>query len=76
VKLGELGVRSCVSMHLYGEGEMLLLTCIPGPLPCKWCMKREYSSHRRRYGRHLKGSVVVRIDRKENKESAGGVLTL
>ena len=57
-------------------GERLLLTCIPGPSPCNWHMKREYSGHRRQYDRHLKGSVVVRIDRKENKESVGGVLTL
>ena len=76
MKLGELGVRSCVSIHLYREGERLLLTCIPGPSPCEWHIKREYSSHRRQYERHLKGSVVVRMDRKESKESAGGVLTL
>jgi hypothetical protein len=33
MKLGELGVRSCMSMYLYREEERLSLTYIPGPAP-------------------------------------------
>jgi hypothetical protein len=36
---GELETRGSVSMHLYGEGERLLLTCIPRPSPYKMCME-------------------------------------
>jgi len=76
VKLGELGVRGCVSIHLYGKGERLSLTYFPRPSTCKMRMKRGHSSPNKQYERPLKSPVVVRIDRKEEMGSGGGLLTL
>ena len=76
MKLGELGVRCCVSMHLYGEGERLSLTYTPGPSTSNIGIEREYNGHNRQYKRSPEGPVLVRIDREENMYSGGGMLTL
>jgi len=40
--LGELGTRCSLSVHLYWEGERLILTCIPRPSHYEMHIEREY----------------------------------
>ena len=46
--LGELWIRCSLSVHLYGEGGVLSLTCIPRPSPNKMHIEREYNDPNRR----------------------------
>jgi hypothetical protein len=68
VKLGEMGVRDCVSMNLYGEEERSSLTYFPGPSPCKMCMKIVYNSSNKQSDGPLEEPTVVRTARKEDME--------
>ena len=63
-------------MHLYGEGGVLSLTCIPRPSPNKMHIEREYNSPNRRSDIAPEGSTVVSMDRKKNMYSGGDTLTL
>ena len=69
-------MRCSLSVHLYGEGGVLSLTCIPRPSPDKLHTEREYNGPDKRPDRAPEGSTVVSIDRKKDMYSGGDMLSL
>jgi hypothetical protein len=49
-----------------GKGERLSVTHTPGPFPSNLGIEREYNSHNKQCYMPPEGSVVVRIDIKDN----------
>jgi hypothetical protein len=74
--VGWLGVRDCVSMYLYGEGESLSLTYFPGPSTSKVRIEIVYNSPNKRWYSPPTDPTVVSIARKGNMESGRGMLAL
>jgi hypothetical protein len=76
MRLGELRSMGWVSGQLYGEGERLSLTCIPGPSPSKMRIYIAFNSHTKQYEGPINSSVAVRVSRRAHKRSGGDILTL
>ena len=76
MRFGELGSMGWVSIHIYGKGEGLSLTCISGPSLSQMYMSRAHNRHNKRYGRPIRIPVAVRIDKMKHEGSGGDILTL